>query len=52
MSACVRCRRLFTVELFSTETMCYLCREDAKDQATEDREFAWFESQRRNGESK
>lgn len=52
MGKCVRCGREFTVLLKPENDTCFPCREDAKDQATEDREFAWFESQRRNGKSK
>jgi hypothetical protein len=43
VSKCVRCAREFSV-LSKPEPfdMCFPCREESKDQATEDREFAFF----------
>ena len=43
MSKCVRCTREFSV-LSKPEPfdMCFPCREESADQATEDREFAFF----------
>lgn len=46
MGKCVRCAREFSVLSKPENDMCFPCREEAKDQATEDREFAWFASQR------
>lgn len=46
LAKCVRCAREFSVLIKPENDMCFPCREEAKDQATEDREFAWFASQR------
>jgi hypothetical protein len=50
LSKCVRCAREFSVVTKPERDMCFLCREESKDQATEDREFAWYMSQRKKVE--